>query len=71
MKQNIIALGLIASAGLTFFQVPKANAWISGPLNETTIEESQTISYEGTDEDGNRIKQDTGGKGKKKVKTGR
>lgn len=62
MKQNIIALGLIASAGLTFFQVPKANAWISGPFNETTIEESQTISYEGADEDGNREEIKTKGK---------
>ncbi len=52
MKQNIIVLGLIASAGLTFCHAPKANAWSFGLSNETTIEESQTISYTGKDEDG-------------------
>lgn len=51
MKQNIIALGLIASAGLTFCQVPKANAWNLRPSNETTIEETQVISYTGNNED--------------------
>ncbi|NEN92379.1 MAG: hypothetical protein F6K48_27155 [Okeania sp. SIO3H1] len=51
MKQNIIALGLIASAGLTFCHVPKANAWNFGLSNETTIEESQTISYTGNNEE--------------------
>ncbi len=59
MKQNIIALGLIASAGLTFCHVPKANAWSFGLSNETTIEESQKISYEGNDEDGNKENVDT------------
>ncbi len=44
MKQNIIALGLIASAGLTFCQIPKANAWNLGPSNEMTIEESQILA---------------------------
>ncbi|NES02061.1 MAG: hypothetical protein F6K22_03975 [Okeania sp. SIO2F4] len=58
MKQNIIALGLIASAGLTFCHVPKANAWNFRPSNETTIEESQILAkdgkcpYTGNDEDG-------------------
>ena len=51
MKQNIIALGLIASAGLTFFHVPKTNAGNLGLSNKTTIEESQVISYTGNNED--------------------
>ncbi len=59
MKQNIIALGLIASAGLMFCQIPKAAAWNLRPSNETTIEESQVISYEGTNEDGEREKEVT------------
>ncbi|MEM1168749.1 MAG: hypothetical protein AAGJ08_06615 [Cyanobacteria bacterium P01_H01_bin.35] len=54
MKQNIIALGLIASAGLTFCHVTKANAWNFRPSNETTIEESQILAkdYTGQSEDG-------------------
>jgi hypothetical protein len=71
MKQNIIFLGLIASAGLTFFPAPKATAWNLGPSNETRIEEGQIFSqkpaYEGTDEDGNREEVET--KGNKAVKT--
>lgn len=54
MKQNIFIFGLIASAGLTFCQVPKAIAWNLGPSNENRIEESQIVSYEGRDEDGNK-----------------
>lgn len=54
MKQNIIIFGLIASAGLTFCQVPKATAFNLRPSNGTGIEESRIISYEGTDEDGER-----------------
>lgn len=50
MKQNIIALGLIASTGLTFFQ-PKANAWNLTLSVGKSIEQSQTISYTGTNED--------------------
>ncbi|GGA25563.1 hypothetical protein [Okeania sp. KiyG1] len=53
MKQNIIIFGLIASAGLTFFQVPKATALGLRSSNETSIKESQIVSYEGRDEDGN------------------
>ncbi|MDJ0519141.1 MAG: hypothetical protein QNJ74_23750 [Trichodesmium sp. MO_231.B1] len=60
MKQNIIALGLIASAGLTFSQIPKANAWNLVLSNETTIEESQVISYTANDDDGEREEVDTG-----------
>ncbi|MGD1716084.1 hypothetical protein [Dapis sp. BLCC M172] len=54
MKQNIIALGLIASAGLTFFHVPKANAWNLVLSNQTGIEESQILAkdYTGQGEDG-------------------
>ncbi|MDJ0555134.1 MAG: hypothetical protein QNJ68_11965 [Microcoleaceae cyanobacterium MO_207.B10] len=63
MKQNIIVLGLIASAGLTFFQVPKANAWNSGPSVRTSIEESQTVGYTAKDEDGDDEKVETGKKG--------
>ncbi|NET43648.1 hypothetical protein [Okeania sp. SIO2B3] len=66
MKQNIIIFGLIASAGLTFCQVPKAIAGNLRPSNETRIEESQIISYEATDEDGDRVEEKTGtGQGKK------
>ncbi|MDE5070037.1 MAG: hypothetical protein O4861_15405 [Trichodesmium sp. St16_bin4-tuft] len=58
MKQNIIAFGLIASAGLTFGQMPKATTWNLGLSYGTTIEESQILisdkpPYEGNDEDGN------------------
>ncbi|MGD1805343.1 hypothetical protein ACP6PL_07860 [Dapis sp. BLCC M126] len=61
MKQNIIALGLIASAGLTFCHVPKANAWNFGLSNKTTIEESQILAkdYTSNDEDGEREEVDT------------
>ncbi|NES76738.1 MULTISPECIES: hypothetical protein [Okeania] len=52
MKQNIIIFGLMASAGLTFCQLPKATAYNLRPSTESTIEKSQIISYEGTDEDG-------------------
>lgn len=52
MKQNIIIFGLIASAGLTFCQVPKAIAWNLRPSNDSSIEESQIVSYEGSNEDG-------------------
>jgi len=44
MKQNTIALGLIASVGLIFCHVPKANAWNFGLSNETTIEQSQILA---------------------------
>ncbi|NER01835.1 MAG: hypothetical protein F6K17_03890 [Okeania sp. SIO3C4] len=37
---------------MTFCQVPKATALNLRPSNETSIEESQIISYEGTNEDG-------------------
>lgn len=53
MKQNIIIFGLIASAGLTFCQVPKATAWGLRSSNEASIEVSMIASYEGRDEDGN------------------
>ncbi len=66
MKQNIIVLGLIASAGLTFCQIPKASAWNLGPSNETSIEESQILSnknklkpYTGNGEDGDEETVDT------------
>ncbi|MGB3511290.1 MAG: hypothetical protein WBA93_19045 [Microcoleaceae cyanobacterium] len=62
MKQNIIALGLIASAGLTFFPAPKATAWNSGPSVGTSIEESQTVSYTGNNEDGQEEEIETGKK---------
>ncbi len=64
MKQNIIALGLIASAGLTFCHAPKANAWNFRPSNETSIEESQILAkdYTGNDEDGNTEEIETKGK---------
>ncbi|NET75657.1 hypothetical protein [Okeania sp. SIO1H2] len=42
----------MASAGLTFCQLPKATAYNLRPSTESTIEKSQIISYEGTDEDG-------------------
>lgn len=64
MKQNMIVLGLIASAGLTFFQAPKANAWNLGVSVGTSIKESQTISYTGTNEDCDREDVDTGDKKK-------
>jgi hypothetical protein len=52
MKQNILVFGLIASAGLTFVQIPKANARIFGPSFGTSIsEEGQKIAYSGTSED--------------------
>ncbi|NEQ75751.1 MAG: hypothetical protein F6K23_23520 [Okeania sp. SIO2C9] len=59
MKQNIIIFGLIASAGLTFCQLPKAIAGNLRPSNESSIEKSQIISYEGSDEDGNKEDIDT------------
>lgn len=46
MKQNIIALGLIASAGLTFSQAPKANAWNFELSDQTTIEKSQILAQD-------------------------
>ncbi|NES70382.1 MAG: hypothetical protein F6K24_36800 [Okeania sp. SIO2D1] len=48
MKQNIIALGLIASAGLTFCHLPKANAWNFGLSNDTRIEDSQILAKDYT-----------------------
>ena len=62
MKQNIIVLGLIASAGLTFFQAPKATAGNLGPSVGTSIEENQILAYTGTDEDGNEEEVKTGKK---------
>ncbi|MEB3341327.1 hypothetical protein [Okeania sp.] len=53
MKQNIIALGLIASAGLTFSQAPKANAWNFGLSNQTTIEKSQILAQDAEPYTGN------------------
>ncbi len=59
MKRNMIILGLIASTGLTFYQVPKATAWNLRLSNEVGIEDSQKISYTGTNEDGEEENVDT------------
>jgi len=44
MKENIIVLGLIASASLTFFQESKANTWNVVLSNHISIEESQILA---------------------------
>jgi hypothetical protein len=68
MKNSILVLGFIASAGLSLVNLPFSKASASEPLaNSTTVHKSWTqINYTATNEDGEKENVDTGKKGKGK-----
>lgn len=66
MKNSILLLGFVASAGLSFVNLPFSKASASEPKpSVTTTQKSWTqINYTATDEDGNKEDVKTGKKGK-------
>jgi hypothetical protein len=66
MKNSILLLGFIASAGLSFANLPFSRASASEPQSSvTTAQKNWTqINYTATDEDGNKEDVKTGKKGK-------
>jgi hypothetical protein len=66
MKNSILVLGIVASAGLSFVNLPFSKASASEPLGSaTTLQKGWTqINYTATNEDGEKENVETGKKGK-------